>query len=311
MSVDCTEWTIQTLKAFHDAELAAVESSHQQQINDLERRGNERILQLQDTMRLEREAIDRRFEAANRFKETYNDSLNRLNTETLKRAEYDSRMSSFQEKIDFLGRTNWPLYSSFGGIAISMVVGLWVIIGLKIDATNQPVVVALEQSKITNESRDRSISDLRQEFARTNQGYDTDLGQKSRDISNLQQVTEAGKADRSQINDRLRRIETSASASQVADANSQTDRKQLNDRVHEIEGTISVNSADRKANEASIRASLVEVETQFCASDIVRNLMHANDLRVLSILWTHGKLGTYPTDNSYYPMVCNRNVNPK
>jgi hypothetical protein len=49
-----------------------------------------------------------------------------------------------------------------------------------------------------------------------------------------------------------------------------------------------------------------EVETQFCASDIVRNLMHANDQRTSAVMWEKVFGTKYPTDNSYYPTICNR-----
>jgi len=49
-----------------------------------------------------------------------------------------------------------------------------------------------------------------------------------------------------------------------------------------------------------------EVETQFCANDIVRNLMHANEQRELAILWEKVYGSKYPTDNAYYPNICNR-----
>jgi hypothetical protein len=57
-----------------------------------------------------------------------------------------------------------------------------------------------------------------------------------------------------------------------------------------------------RADMAATRADLREVETQFCGSDIVRNLMHANDLRLLSILW-HKNFpdAIFPTDNAYLP----------
>lgn len=54
--------------------------------------------------------------------------------------------------------------------------------------------------------------------------------------------------------------------------------------------------------------ALHEIETQFCAQDIVRNLMHANDMRNLSVLWEK-QFGTpYPIGNAYYPTICNRPV---
>lgn len=57
-----------------------------------------------------------------------------------------------------------------------------------------------------------------------------------------------------------------------------------------------------------IEVSQNEIETQFCAQDIVRNLMHANDMRQLSQLWEK-QFGTrYPTDNAFYPTICNRRV---
>lgn len=55
-------------------------------------------------------------------------------------------------------------------------------------------------------------------------------------------------------------------------------------------------------------AALVEIETQFCAQDIVRNLMHANDLRNISILWEKQFGIAYPIGNAFYPTICNRPV---
>ena len=55
-----------------------------------------------------------------------------------------------------------------------------------------------------------------------------------------------------------------------------------------------------------IEVSQNEIETQFCAQDVVRNLMHANDLRNVSLLWEK-QFGTpYPINNAYYPTICNR-----
>lgn len=55
-------------------------------------------------------------------------------------------------------------------------------------------------------------------------------------------------------------------------------------------------------------ASLLEIETQFCAADMARNLMHANDLRNYAVLYKHVFGEEYPTGNAYYPTICNRPI---
>ena len=60
-----------------------------------------------------------------------------------------------------------------------------------------------------------------------------------------------------------------------------------------------------------LQTSQIETETQFCASDIVRNLMHANDLREIAMLHNAVFHTTYPTDNSYYPQICRRDTGAK
>lgn len=298
---DCSTWTIETLRSFYDERLA-----------ENQRRSDERYNQLLDNMQRDRETFDRRMEGANRYKETYTDSLNRIANETVKRGEFETKFTSFAEKLDMLGKTNWPIYIGFATVAVSAIYGLWVIIGMKIDQVNQPLAVSMAQIQLADTQRDRSVADLRSEFVHQNSVNDADASQRSRDISTLLQNTEAGKTDRGQLNERVRAIETQVVASRTADANSSTDRGQLNERLRAIENAMSTNMADRKSVEAGLKASLVEVETQFCASDQIRNLMHANDLRVQSVLWQHaGSLGDYPTANAYYPSICNRDVKAK
>lgn len=55
---------------------------------------------------------------------------------------------------------------------------------------------------------------------------------------------------------------------------------------------------------AEMRQSLKEVETQFCASDDVRNLMHAHDLRLTALLWKKTFGTDYPIGDAYYPKIC-------
>lgn len=82
--------------------------------------------------------------------------------------------------------------------------------------------------------------------------------------------------------------------------------KSLQDSTHNLKVDQDKMSARLIAQEAALK----EIETQFCASDIVRNLMHANELREMSML--HEKVFgiRIPTDNAYYPTICNRPIQP-
>lgn len=107
--------------------------------------------------------------------------------------------------------------------------------------------------------------------------------------------------------DRVRSLETLTASSNQSDAAGRIDRLQLNDRMHQLEDRLATGKAMRDTQIAITNSKLIEVETQFCASDIVRNLMHVSDLRYMAMLW-HTTFPTMvlPTDNSYYPKICNR-----
>jgi hypothetical protein len=84
---------------------------------------------------------------------------------------------------------------------------------------------------------------------------------------------------------------------------------QISDRQSTIERRLS--QLETKANNsqvdrAQIRSDLREVETQFCEGDNVRNLMHANDMRIQAMLWGKAFGSPLPTDNAFYPFVCQR-----
>ncbi len=73
--------------------------------------------------------------------------------------------------------------------------------------------------------------------------------------------------------------------------------------IDAVQEGVSSNRGRLSAQEMALK----EIETQFCSEDIVRNLMHANDMRIQSMLWTKSFAGTaLPTDNAYYPTICNR-----
>lgn len=49
---------------------------------------------------------------------------------------------------------------------------------------------------------------------------------------------------------------------------------------------------------------MIEIETQFCGNDVVRNLMHASDLRIQALLWNKSFPGSQlPISNAYYPAI--------
>lgn len=65
-----------------------------------------------------------------------------------------------------------------------------------------------------------------------------------------------------------------------------------------------INSMDETTTRES--AALSEIETQFCASDIVRNMSNQNIAKLMAILWRKVMGDTMPAGDPYYPMVCNR-----
>lgn len=68
---------------------------------------------------------------------------------------------------------------------------------------------------------------------------------------------------------------------------------------------------EQRAITTGIQSALTEIETQFCAEDIVRNVTHSNDMGIMSMLWQQTYPSTrLPTDNAYYPQICNRAAQP-
>lgn len=62
-----------------------------------------------------------------------------------------------------------------------------------------------------------------------------------------------------------------------------------------------------RTTNATMSAKLLEIETQFCGEDHIRNLTQAQDLRLLSLLWKKVFPDSdSPSNDNYYPQVCNR-----
>jgi flagellin-like hook-associated protein FlgL len=190
----------------------------------------------------------------------------------------ENELAPVHTTLGEMGKPNWPLVVSAGSVFIGACAGIWLILGLKIDNSVAPMQLVLESVR-------------------------------TQGVANTE---------------RLHFVEGEAAASTQADTASRTDRAQLSERVHQLEGVLPTGATavaqvanlqttvgqitDRlqtiRTNQAQQAAALVEIETQFCAADTMRNLMHANDLRIESLLWAKTFAGeTYPIGNAYYPRI--------
>jgi transcriptional regulator of met regulon len=234
---------------------------------------------VQESLSMARDGNNRRFDQMAEFRNAISDQVNRMisrqefdlmrdsNNEKAEEARrtvdarFDSELKPINARLEQIGRPNWALMASIMSIFLVLVGGVWLIIGLKIDATVSPVSIDLAQVRASN-----SID-----------------------------------------SDRLRQLELLTSNSSSADAQSRQDRSQLNERMRAAEATIGSNSSDVRGRIATLNAKLVEIETQFAAADQIRNLTHAQDMRVQAMLWAKTHPGEQlPTDNSYYPSISTR-----
>jgi len=234
------------------------------------------LTELQDKTRMEAlrvalAANEKRLDAMNEIRQALSDQGGQMVTRKESESSIDvvavrveQIRASLESRMETMTRPNWTLIFSAISVCLVMITGVWVLIGLKVDASVAPVGLLAEQVKVQ------------------------------------------GNLDA----DRLRLLENRTAGSTEADAASRIDRVQLNDRLRSLENNLASSSAERRSQYAVMQSKLVEIETQFCASDIVRNLMHAQDMRTDALLWAKTNPGeTMPTDNSFYPMICNRSSN--
>ena len=80
----------------------------------------------------------------------------------------------------------------------------------------------------------------------------------------------------------------------------------LKDRVDRLE----IVASDNRAELASVCAALVEIETQFRASDQIRNLMHKADINDISMLWSRSYKQEFPTADTYLPTIAQEQPTP-
>lgn len=81
---------------------------------------------------------------------------------------------------------------------------------------------------------------------------------------------------------------------------------ELKERVERM----SVALSDQQSKLNTVCADLIEVETQFKASDQVRNLIHVNDLRNYSVLYKKVMKEDYPVGEPYLPTIAQEQPAP-
>jgi hypothetical protein len=218
-------------------------------------------------------ALQVKLASMNEFRAALNDSALR----NITRAEAETRINSLAEKLDAVvaplhdkidaaKKPNWGAVGAILALFIAGAGSVWGTINLQISNAETPIALNVSSIKEQNATMNAAII---------------------------------------AVGERMRVAEDKISQSLIADEQSRTDRKQLNGRMHDVENDVANGMADRRGQIASINSALTEIETQFCASDVVRNLMHAHDMRIQAMLWGKTHMNeTLPTDNSYYPTIC-------
>jgi hypothetical protein len=219
------------------------------------------------------ESLDKRLASLNDFRGAMSDQSAKMATkvELLSAVQatdvkYGVAVDTLRERIQEQAKPNYVIWTGATTVVVSLVAAIWIILGLRIDTAITPNALAIEAI----------------------QGK----------ISGFDQALQLSLADRAHLG-------IMAQASTEADATGRADRGQLNERVHQLETLYTGGKGERDAQIAQLRSALVEIETQFCASDSVRNLMHAQDLRYFAMLWHKVfRDSDLTTDQAYYPVIC-------
>lgn len=215
-------------------------------------------------------ANDRRLDTMNGFREMVEFQIN----SNVTRPEFESEIRPLRDEMARAGKPNWLLLIGSGSVAVAVLSAGWVLIGLQISVAIAPQSILMEQLKSTQQTAISVAADAADH-----------LRQDELALHSVQEAVSAGSAL------------------------SRTDRASITERVGTLERMLNEGRAARGATDAKIAAELIEIETQFCSGDDVRNLIHANDLRTFAMLWAKTFPGSImPINNAYYPVVCNRQI---
>lgn len=184
--------------------------------------------------------LEKRLDGMNEFRESLSDQRETMVPRgeftaeiNLTKSGFSADLAPIRAELQGYSETNWPVWISAAFIAVSLVTGVWFVIGLKIDSANAPITLQLVQQH----------SDI----AAVTSGLNGAL-------------------------ERLRIAETQASASSAADLASRGDRQQLNDRMRNSETADAAALAEQRATSLQFASKLVEIETQFRSISTVFNV---------------------------------------
>jgi len=113
-----------------------------------------RFREIEAARQIAMNAMDERLKGMNEFRATIEgviqkgmgrDEIQAI-IQTLE-SKMDAAVSPLSVKVDSLRQTNWPLLMTFSSVVVTLVVGLFIVIGLKIDASEQPLGIALSELK--------------------------------------------------------------------------------------------------------------------------------------------------------------------
>jgi hypothetical protein len=192
-------------------------------------------------------------------------------------SQLNAHIAPLRVDVERLQRTDWGLLATAGSLILAVVAGCWLIIGLEIDTKVGPLRIDLEQTRTTTAQNSER---LRFVEGQTNQSSQADVG---------------SRADRSQLNERVHQLETTAGLSGPALGdiqNLKTTQVTMVDRLQELRQRLT-----------SQQAALIEIETQFCGADNLRSQIHANDLRVTAMMWKKLYGEEMPISNAFYARV--------
>lgn len=203
------------------------------------------------------------------------DKLEQYRTARDSRSEAD--LAPLRASIEAQGRPNWGLIIACAAVVFGIVSGGWLVIGLKIDGSMAPITLDLAATKTVGIQTAERVRGMEAAVSLSTQADGT------------------SRVDRSQLNDRIRSLETVIPPASTIAAQQVNVEKQMNTIVERLSTLrTSVNKQE---------AALVEIETQFCGQDNLRNQTHAFDQRLVAMMWKKLYGEEMPISNAFYAHV--------